>query len=101
VRTSLRERARPGLMIIEPCLPSPAKTPGWLHEIKHDGIRIMARRDSAGVRLITRHATDDAGRISPPGVGGVRAASDSTECFVGKIETFSVPAIGLVRPRTE
>jgi hypothetical protein len=23
---------------------------GWLHEIKHDGIRIMARRDSAGVR---------------------------------------------------
>jgi len=30
----------------------------WLHEIKHDGIRIMARRDSAGVRLITRHGTD-------------------------------------------
>jgi bifunctional non-homologous end joining protein LigD len=28
--------------------------PGWLHEIKHDGFRILARRDSAGVRLITR-----------------------------------------------
>jgi bifunctional non-homologous end joining protein LigD len=28
---------------------------GWLHEIKHDGFRIMARRDGAGVRLITRH----------------------------------------------
>ncbi len=26
----------------------------WLHEIKHDGFRILARRDSAGVRLITR-----------------------------------------------
>jgi ATP-dependent DNA ligase len=55
---SSRERPRPGLGIIEPCLPSPAKAPpsgrGWLHEIKHDGFRILARRDSAGVRLITR-----------------------------------------------
>ena len=46
---------RPELGIIEPCLPSPAKAPpsgtGWLHEIKHDGFRIMARRDGAGVRL--------------------------------------------------
>jgi hypothetical protein len=25
-----------------------------MHEIKHDGFRILARRDSAGVRLITR-----------------------------------------------
>jgi bifunctional non-homologous end joining protein LigD len=53
---SLRERTRPGLGIIEPCLPSPAKAPpsgpGWLHEIKHDGFRILARRDSAGVSLI-------------------------------------------------
>jgi bifunctional non-homologous end joining protein LigD len=55
---SLREHTRPGLGIIEPCLPSPVKAPpsgpGWLHEIKHDGFRILARRDSAGVRLITR-----------------------------------------------
>ncbi len=59
---SLRERTRPGLGIIEPCLPSPAKAPpsgpGWIHEIKHDGMRIMARRDGAGVRLITRHGND-------------------------------------------
>jgi bifunctional non-homologous end joining protein LigD len=56
---SLRnERVAPRLGIIEPCLPSPAKAspsgPGWLHEIKHDGFRILARRDSTGVRLITR-----------------------------------------------
>lgn len=56
---SLRaERTRPGLGIIESCLPSTAKAPpsgpGWLHVIKHDGFRILARRDSAGVRLITR-----------------------------------------------
>ena len=47
---------------IDPCLPSPAERPptgnGRLHEIKHDGFRIMARRDSAGVRLITRHGND-------------------------------------------
>jgi hypothetical protein len=24
----------------------------WLREIKHDGFRILARRDNAGVRLI-------------------------------------------------
>lgn len=47
---------------IEPCLPSPAKRPpvgtDWLHEIKHDGFRIMARRESAAVRLFTRNGHD-------------------------------------------
>jgi len=32
-----------------PCLPSPADKPrsgsNWIHEIKHDGYRLMARRD--------------------------------------------------------
>jgi ATP-dependent DNA ligase len=55
---SLRERTRPGLGIIEPCLPSraerPPSGPGWLREIKHDGFRIVARRDAAGAQLITR-----------------------------------------------
>jgi bifunctional non-homologous end joining protein LigD len=55
------------LGIIEPCLPSPAKAPpsgpGWLHEIKHDGFRILARRDSAGVRLITRAGNDFSSRL--------------------------------------
>jgi len=64
---SLRERTRPGLGIIEPCLPSPAKVPpsdpGWLHEIKHDGFRILARRDSASVRLITRNGNDFSSRF--------------------------------------
>ena len=53
----LRERTRPGSEIIEPCLPSAAKAPpsgpGWLHEIKHDGFRILARKDAPGVRLVT------------------------------------------------
>jgi ATP-dependent DNA ligase len=53
--------------LIEPCLPSPAKAPpsgpGWLHEIKHDGFRILAHRDSADVRLITRAGNDFSGRF--------------------------------------
>ncbi len=63
----LRERNRPGLGIIEPCLPSPAKAPpsgpGWIHKIKHDGFRIVARKDSAGVRLITRAGNDFSSRF--------------------------------------
>jgi bifunctional non-homologous end joining protein LigD len=44
------------------CLPSPAEKPpigsNWIHEIKHDGYRLMARRDPAGVRLFTKNAHD-------------------------------------------
>src|SRR5215470_13246694 len=63
----LRERTRPGSGIIEPCLPSAAKAPpsgpGWLHEIKHDGFRILARKDAAGVRLVTRAGNDFSSRF--------------------------------------
>ena len=47
---------------IEPCLPStadcPPSGPGWVHEIKHDGFRMIVRRDGAGVRLLTRNGHD-------------------------------------------
>ena len=74
----LRERTGPGLGIVEPCLPSPAKDPpsgpGWIHEIKHDGFRIMARRDGAGIQLITRHGNDFTARF-PLAVEAVSALS--------------------------
>jgi bifunctional non-homologous end joining protein LigD len=48
-------------------LPRPAKVPpagpGWIHEIKHDGFRIMAVRDGGTVRLITRNGHDFAKRF--------------------------------------
>ena len=54
----LRERLSADSGFIEPCLPSPADKPpsgsNWIHEIKHDGYRLMARRDPVGIRLITR-----------------------------------------------
>jgi bifunctional non-homologous end joining protein LigD len=80
----LLERTRHGLKIIEPCLPSPAKAPpsgpGWLHEIKHDGIRILARRDSAGVRLITRHGIDFTARF--PLVASAVEALPARSCLI-------------------
>jgi bifunctional non-homologous end joining protein LigD len=54
--------------VIEPCLPSPGEQPptgpGWVHEIKHDGYRLVARRDSVsvGIRLLTRNGHDWASR---------------------------------------
>ena len=51
---------------VEPCLPSPADKPpsgpDWVHEIKHDGYRLMARRDPVGIRLLTRNGHDWAPR---------------------------------------
>ena len=47
---SMRKRlAAERASFIEPRLPSPADKPpsgsNWIHEIKHDGFRLMARRD--------------------------------------------------------
>jgi hypothetical protein len=35
---------------------------GWLHQIKHDGFRMLVRRDGAGVRL----SVGSADRVSAP-----------------------------------
>jgi bifunctional non-homologous end joining protein LigD len=47
---------------IEPCLPvvaiKPPSGPGWLHEIKLDGFRLMAQRRGVGGRLLTRNGND-------------------------------------------
>jgi bifunctional non-homologous end joining protein LigD len=47
---------------IAPCLPTKAHTlPSdglWLHEIKHDGFRIIARKNGAQVRLYSRPGND-------------------------------------------
>ena len=66
--SSLSSRTRSGPAgFIEPCLPSPADKPpsgaNWIHEIKHDGYRLMARRDPVGIRLLTRRGNDWANRF--------------------------------------
>jgi bifunctional non-homologous end joining protein LigD len=57
----LRTRTLP-TGFIEPCLPTKAETlPSgglWVHEIKHDGFRIIARKDGTRVRLYSRPGND-------------------------------------------
>jgi ATP-dependent DNA ligase len=47
---------------IPPCLPTkahqPPSGPLWWHEIKHDGFRVIARKDGAKVRLYSRPGND-------------------------------------------
>jgi bifunctional non-homologous end joining protein LigD len=47
---------------IEPCIPTlaakPPSGPDWVHEIKHDGYRLIVRRDGEAVRLFTRRGHD-------------------------------------------
>ena len=62
---------------IEPCLPSkvarPPSGPLWVHEIKHDGYRLMVRRDGPRVRCFTRNGHDWADRF--PAIVEPRSAS--------------------------
>ena len=80
----MRERTRRPSGLIEPCLPRPAKKPpagpGWIHEIKHDGFRIIARRDGNGVRLITRNGHDFSDRF--PFIKLAVAALPAKSCVV-------------------
>jgi hypothetical protein len=52
---------------IAPCLPKPANEPpigsGLVHEIKHDGFRILVRYAGGRVRLYTRNSYDFADRF--------------------------------------
>ena len=81
---SLRVRTHPALGFIKPCLPSPAKTPpsgaDWIHEIKHDGFRIMARRDANGVRLISRNGNDLTSRF--PLIATAVTALPARSCLI-------------------
>ena len=51
---------RPGF--IAPFLPTKAQQPpsgdAWLHEIKHDGFRVIARKDGPRVKLYSRPGND-------------------------------------------
>jgi bifunctional non-homologous end joining protein LigD len=62
-RKLARERPMAPAGFLETCQPTLAKTPpkgsGWLHEVKHDGYRLIARAEHEGkrVRLWSRNGT--------------------------------------------
>jgi bifunctional non-homologous end joining protein LigD len=57
----LRNRVTP-VGFVWPCLPlsvpAPPSGPGWLHEIKHDGFRVLIHRDGDRVHVYTRNGND-------------------------------------------
>jgi bifunctional non-homologous end joining protein LigD len=59
-RSSAPKRLPPGF--IEPCIPTradnPPVGPDWIHEIKHDGYRMIVRKKDGRVRLFTRRGYD-------------------------------------------
>src|SRR4051812_26512301 len=61
VSRPLRSRSKPAGFIL-PCQPAlaerPPAGPGWLHEIKFDGYRVIARKDGEQVRLCARTTSD-------------------------------------------
>jgi bifunctional non-homologous end joining protein LigD len=60
---------------IDPCIPTlaakPPSGPDWVHEIKHDGYRLIVRRDGKAVRLFTRRGHDWTDRY--PAIAAVAA----------------------------
>jgi bifunctional non-homologous end joining protein LigD len=74
-----RPAKRPG--VIEPCIPTavskPPVGPQWIHEIKHDGYRLIARKREGRVRLFTRRGFDWTDRypLIRKAVAALRAAS--------------------------
>jgi hypothetical protein len=79
-----RVRAERSLLRFEPCLPraadAPPAGPGWIHEIKHDGFRILGQKDGTKVRLITRNGHDFTERY-PLIVDAVRSLP-GTSCVI-------------------
>ncbi|MGA7658343.1 MAG: DNA ligase [Methylocella sp.] len=77
-------RSRLPLVSLEPCLPRLAKTPptgpDWIHEIKHDGFRIIARRQGGDVRLVSRNGKDLTYRF--PAVVQAVAALSVRSCII-------------------
>jgi bifunctional non-homologous end joining protein LigD len=70
-----RSRRSPPVGFILPCQPRlvahPPAGPDWLHEVKHDGYRILARKEGERVTLRTRHGTPFTDRL-PRIAGAVR-----------------------------
>src|SRR5258708_10955424 len=66
----------------------PPSGPDWVHEIKHDGDRLIVRRDGPAVRLYTRNAYDWTARLP-----AIAAAAERI-----KAKTFTIDGEAVVLP---
>jgi len=91
------ERRRHPSGFIAPCLPSraaqPPSGPLWVHEIKHDGYRLVLCRDGARVRCFTRNGYDWADRF--PAIVDAALALSRAQSFLIDGEAVIARADGL------
>lgn len=104
-RVNDRPRLKPR-GFIEPCIPSKAERvpsgPGWVHEIKHDGYRMMARKAADRVRLFTRRGFDwtDRYKLAVFGVRNLAAQSATLDCELVCTDARGVAMWGTLHSRT-
>ena len=90
---------------VPPCLPTKASQPpsgdAWLHEIKHDGFRVIARKDGARVRLYSRPGNDLTDRFSliVEALAGLRSRSCIIDGEAVACDERGIAAFDLIRYR--
>ena len=88
------------LNAFRPCLPTRVvKAPTgerWVHEIKHDGFRIIARRIGRDVRLSTKQGGDYTARY-PLAVEAIASVATTASAVIGLVMNA---LLGLRRGRT-
>jgi ATP-dependent DNA ligase len=105
----MRWRSSPGVRpasgFIEPCIPSKAVGapvgPDWVFEIKHNGYRLMVRKDDGGVRVYTRRGADWTERY-PRVVAAVRSLKVRSVILDGEGIVYDhkgMPSFDLVHSR--
>ena len=88
-----------------PCLPTKAPKPPsgtlWLHEIKHDGFRVIARKDGSRVRLYSRPGNDLTDRFSliVETLAGLRSQSCIIDGEAVACDERGIAAFDLIRYR--
>jgi bifunctional non-homologous end joining protein LigD len=90
---------------IAPCLPTKTdKLPSgglWLHEIKHDGFRVIARKDGDRVRLYSRPGNDMTRRfpLIAEALTGLRSRSCIIDGEAVACDDNGVASFNLIRYR--
>jgi bifunctional non-homologous end joining protein LigD len=88
---------------IPPCLPMmaprPPSEPFWLHEIKHDGLRVIVRKDTKRVRLYDRLGNDLTQRFPLIVEAAARLPSCTIDGEAVVSDDSGVPSFDLLRRR--
>jgi bifunctional non-homologous end joining protein LigD len=90
---------------IPPCLPTKAPQPPtgalWLHEIKHDGFRVIARKEGDRVRLYSRpgNSLTDRFPLIVEALAGLRSRSCIIDGEAVACDDGGVPSFDRIRDR--